>query len=108
MKRLVYLLALGLSAGALAQEKKEEAKPASGVNWEGQVLKATGSGAPDMKASNPAQARLGAETAAKMDAFRNLLAQAKGIQISAGSQPKKTPARIGPTIGPAAAIAEKC
>jgi hypothetical protein len=30
------------------------------------------------------------------------------IQIRAGSQPKATPARIGPTIGPAAAIAEKC
>ena len=30
------------------------------------------------------------------------------IQSSAGSQPNITPARIGPTIGPAAAIAEKC
>jgi hypothetical protein len=30
------------------------------------------------------------------------------IQSSAGSQPNATPARIGPTIGPAAAIAEKC
>ena len=30
------------------------------------------------------------------------------IQISAGSQPNISPARIGPTIGPAAAIAEKC
>ena len=30
------------------------------------------------------------------------------IQSSAGSQPKATPARIGPMIGPAAAIAEKC
>ena len=30
------------------------------------------------------------------------------IQITAGSQPKSNPAAIGPTIGPAAAIAEKC
>ena len=30
------------------------------------------------------------------------------IQISAGNQPNITPARMGPTIGPAAAIAEKC
>ena len=30
------------------------------------------------------------------------------IQIRAGAQPNATPARIGPTIGPAAAIAEKC
>ncbi|MCY1037075.1 hypothetical protein OV207_36950 [Corallococcus sp. BB11-1] len=57
---------------------------APGINWEGQVLRATGSGAPDLKAANPAQARLGAERAAKMDAFRNLLERAKGIQVSAG------------------------
>ena len=30
------------------------------------------------------------------------------IQSRAGAQPNATPARIGPTIGPAAAIAEKC
>ena len=30
------------------------------------------------------------------------------IHSSAGSQPNSSPARIGPTIGPAAAIAEKC
>jgi hypothetical protein len=57
-------------------------KSQPGVNWEGQVLKATGAGAPDLKASTPAQARLGAETAAKLDAFRNLLAQAKGLRVS--------------------------
>ncbi|HVE82313.1 MAG TPA: hypothetical protein VND93_05675 [Myxococcales bacterium] len=92
MKRLVCLLAVLLPLGVLAAESKDS-KPAApapqapkaqpGVNWEGQVLKATGSGAPDLKASTPAQARLGAETAAKLDAFRNLLAQAKGIRVSA-------------------------
>ena len=30
------------------------------------------------------------------------------IQIHVGNQPKSVPARIGPTIGPAAAMAEKC
>ncbi len=93
MKRLVCLSALAVSLGAFAQQpttgKKtqpvtEKGKAAQGVNWEGQVLKATGSGAPDVRASSPAQARLGAERAAQMDAFRNLIAQAKGIQISAG------------------------
>ncbi|MGA9523619.1 MAG: hypothetical protein WBV82_19310 [Myxococcaceae bacterium] len=74
MKRLVFLLALAAPLVVYAK---------GSVNWEGQVLKATGSGAPDMKATNPAQARLGAERAAQMDAFRNLLAQAKGIQITA-------------------------
>ena len=98
MKRTMWMLAvaaLPLTAGAQAGNKDSKpaaaaqaptgaAKPAPGVNWEGQVLRATGAGAPDMRAANPAQARLGAERAAKMDAFRNLLEQVRGIQISAG------------------------
>lgn len=80
MKRFAVLSALALSLGAFA----DAPKPAPGVNWQGQVLKATGSGAPDMKAANKAQARLGAEKAAQMDALRNLLEQVKGISISAG------------------------
>lgn len=69
---------------AKSDKKADEKKAEAGVNWGGQVIKATGSGAPDMKATSPAQARLGAEMAAKMDAFRNLLSQVKGIQISGG------------------------
>ncbi len=93
MTRSLWLLALGLPLVAVGQTKapggaKPEAaaaaKPAPGVSWEGQVVRATGAGAPDMKASSPAQARLGAEKAAQLDAFRNLLAQVKGIQVSAG------------------------
>jgi len=91
VKRLLCVSLLSVSLGAFAQAKDakadakaKEAKPPQGVNWEGQVLKATGSGAPDLKASTAAQARLGAEMAAKLDAFRNLLTQAKGIQVSAG------------------------
>ncbi len=61
-------------------------KPAPGMNWETQRLKATGVGAPDLKASSPAQARIGAEKAAQLDAFRNLLAQAKGVQITAAKR----------------------
>jgi hypothetical protein len=52
------------------------------VDWQEQVLKATGSGAPDMRATSPAQARLGAEKAAQLDAFRNLLGQVKGVRVS--------------------------
>jgi hypothetical protein len=90
LKRLVYLSTLVVGAVALSQGKPAEKvasgdpKPVAGVNWQGQVVKATGAGAPDLKSANPAQARLGAERAAQMDAFRNLLAQVKGIQISAG------------------------
>jgi hypothetical protein len=85
VKQLVCLLAVVLPLAALAGESKDSKhvaqapKAQPGVNWEGQ----TGAGAPDLKASTPAQARLGAETAAKLDAFRNLLAQAKGLRISA-------------------------
>lgn len=93
MNRIVGFLAVALAASALAQGKtdgaktaqaQEKAKSSGAVDWQGQVLKATGSGAPNMKATSPAQARLGAETAAKLDAFRNLISQAKGIQISGG------------------------
>ncbi len=94
MRRSLWGMLLAVPLTALGQGKEakapapaaaEAARPASpGVNWEGQVLRATGAGAPDLKASNPAQARLGAERAAKMDALRNLLEQAKGLQLSAG------------------------
>jgi hypothetical protein len=95
VKRSLWMLALVVPLSAVAQGKDAKpaapagasapaAKPEAGVNWEGQILRASGAGAPDMKASNPAQARLGAERAAKLDALRNLLEQAKGVQISAG------------------------
>lgn len=97
MKRTLVLLAVAVPLVVFAQAAKDGAKkssptdakekkqgPGGEVNWSGQIIKATGSGAPDMKATSPAQARLGAETAAKLDAFRNLLAQVKGINVSAG------------------------
>lgn len=98
---LLLVAALGLLGGAApflqvaaahAEERLVAAapaqpvapKPVDGVQWDGQTVRATGSGAPDLRASNPAQKRLGAERAAQMDALRNLLAQVRGIEISAG------------------------
>lgn len=52
------------------------------INWSEQYVEATGSGAPDPKAANVAVARLGAERAAKMDAFRNLLETLKGANVT--------------------------
>lgn len=87
MKRLILMCALAVCSTALAQgkdpKKAGDKAPAAqpGVNWAGQVIRATGAGAPDLSAKNPAQARLGAEMAAKLDALRNLLAQVKGTSI---------------------------
>ena len=79
------VLTLSLLAAEPAKSdppKTDPAKREGTVDWQGQVIKATGSGAPDMRSLSPAQARLGAEKAAQLDAFRNLISQAKGIHIS--------------------------
>lgn len=54
------------------------------VHWGDNTVTATGSGAPSLKAANVAVARLGAERAAKMDAFRNILETVKGVRLSSG------------------------
>ncbi|MBU1206478.1 MAG: LPP20 family lipoprotein [Proteobacteria bacterium] len=51
------------------------------VNWAEQVVRATGSGAPNPDAPNIAAARLGAERAAKADAMRNILETVQGVRI---------------------------
>lgn len=55
------------------------------VNWQSMKLRVTGSGAPNSSAPNIAVARLGAERAAKADAFRNALESIQGVQVSAES-----------------------
>jgi hypothetical protein len=86
VKRLARLLVLVGAVGASHAQGKDakvtgDPRPVSGVNWAGQVIRATGAGAPDLKAASPAQARLGAERAALADALRNLLAQVKGVAV---------------------------
>ena len=68
-------------ADSKAAKVTGDPKVAPGANFKDSVIRATGSGAPDLKAATPAQARLGAERAALADAFRNLLAQVKGTTV---------------------------
>lgn len=75
MRRVLWALVLAVPLTALAR--------GNGVDWQRQVLRATGDGPPDVKASNPAQARLGAERSAKEDAFKDLLERAKGLRLRA-------------------------
>lgn len=75
----VLVLTIGLVLGQTTAKAESKALP--GVDWQGQVVRANGAGAPDMRAQNPAQARLGAERAALLDAFRNLLARVKGVVV---------------------------
>jgi hypothetical protein len=88
--RRLWVLAVAVPIAGSAPGKgkvaasEEKASPRTGVNWAGQVIQAVGSGAPDLNAVSPAQARLGAEHAAQQDAFRSLLEQVKPIRITAG------------------------
>jgi hypothetical protein len=75
VRRALWGLVLAVPLSALAQ--------GNGVDWQRQVLRVTGDGPPDVRASNPSQARLGAERSAKEDALQDLLEQVKGVHLRA-------------------------
>jgi len=75
VRRALWGLVLAIPLSALAQ--------GNGVDWQRQVLRVTGDGPPDVKASNPSQARLGAMRSAKEDALEDLLEQVKGVHLRA-------------------------
>ncbi len=85
MRRLLAVLCL-FPAMAMAVEKGADhpkSRPnVPGVDWSTKSIKATGRGAPDLRAPSPAAARIGAERAAEMDALRNILAVLRGIQLT--------------------------
>ena len=77
---LVLILSIPLST---AQDRREvvENLPSGAINWSQGVVTAKGSGAPPKGITNPAQARLMTERAAKADALRNLLETVKGVRV---------------------------
>ena len=75
---LIWAMALGMSSQVLAEKSPKHGE----ILWAKNTIRATGSGAPDLKAANVAVARLGAERAAKLDALRNILEATKGVRVS--------------------------
>ena len=77
MKCLAAVVICCASLPAFAQTKGD-------VDWSRRVLIGHGQGAPDLNAPSIAVARLGAERAAKLDAYRNALETLKGMQVQSG------------------------
>jgi hypothetical protein len=81
MRKLLTTAAL--SVGLVATSA--QAAPSASIDWDKRVIVARGQGAPDLAAPNPAAARIGAERAAELDAFRNILETLKGVQVAGGA-----------------------
>ena len=77
LQRLILIASLA-AAPAFAQSGKGE------IDWARRVLVGHGQGAPDLNAPSIAVARLGAERAAKLDAYRNALETLRGMQVQSG------------------------
>lgn len=86
MRVAAIVVGLGLAtmrtASAAPQDAVGQTVAHGSVDWSGKTVTATGSGAPNLKAANVAVARLGAERAAKLDAFRNILEAVRGVRVT--------------------------
>lgn len=84
-KALMAALVLGLGGTAYAQADDAAVVQKIGhgeVNWSAKTVTATGSGAANLKDASVAVARLNAERAAKLDAYRNIVETIQGIQVT--------------------------
>lgn len=79
---VIGVLTVALGSQAAGQGVTQEVPGHGKINWTEKSITATGSGAPSKKAKSPAAARLGAERAAKLSAYRNILEAVKGVQVS--------------------------
>ncbi|MFN2546120.1 MAG: flagellar assembly protein T N-terminal domain-containing protein [Myxococcales bacterium] len=77
LRSLAIVATIAAAMPAFAQSKGE-------IDWNRRVLIGHGQGAPDLNAPSVAVARLGAERAAKVDAYRNALETLKGMQVQSG------------------------
>jgi hypothetical protein len=78
LRRLSLIAALLVAPRLALAEGKGE------IDWNRRVLVGHGQGAPDLNAPSVAVARLGAERAAKLDAYRNALEALKGMELTSG------------------------
>lgn len=78
MIRRFVLVASLTALPVLAQSGKGE------IDWSRRVLVGHGQGAPDLSAPSVSVARLGAERAAKLDAYRNAIEALKGMELQSG------------------------
>lgn len=81
LSRLIYSAIFVLIASNLYAQVYQQVPNAGIVNWQDQVLRATGIGAPDPKVPFAAQ-RAGAIRAAKLEALRQLLETVKGMTLT--------------------------
>ncbi|NOZ86755.1 MAG: hypothetical protein GXP49_10885 [Deltaproteobacteria bacterium] len=90
MRSFLSYTALGMAIMSLAYSPCTSAQndPGHGkvkIDWANKVIIARGTAAPNLKAANVAAARLGAERAAKIDAWRNIIEALKGVKVDSGS-----------------------
>jgi len=97
MTRLMLALVLIAPVAAHAEDAVSQTVGHGQVDWSKQTVTATGSGAPSLKAANAAVARLGAERAAKLDAYRNVLEAVRGVRVS-GKQTAGAAADASPEV----------
>jgi hypothetical protein len=97
MTRLMLALVLLAPIAALAEDAVSQTVGHGQVDWSKKTVTATGSGAPSLKAANVAVARLGAERAAKLDAYRNVLEAVRGVRVS-GKQTAGEAADASPEV----------